>query len=814
MKWVEVILPLALNQYYSYHVTPELEQRIGIGKRVLVQFGKKRFFTGIIANISNQNTSGYETKPIVDVLDETSSVNPIQLELWKWISDYYICSIGEVFKAATPAGLKLESSTQIVLLQQHSYLNAEYPQLLYALREKESLALQDAYKLLASASAIRIIEKLIDNKIVTTTEAVQRKVKPKTATFLQLHSKLNNQAALNEQLDMLKRAKKQHVALLRFLELTKWQENKPLLKIEKKHFKTAGLVTDAVVKALIDKDILLELALEIDRISDNTEAETIDIHPLNPHQQKAYEQILEQFQHKQTVLLHGITSSGKTEVYFHLMQQVIKQGKQVLYLLPEIAITTQIINRLKRVFGNKVGVYHSKFNDAERVEIWKKTQSKYQIILGVRSSIFLPYNNLGLIVVDEEHESSYKQHSPAPRYHARDMAVLLGILHKCNVLLGSATPSLESYYNAKAGKYGLVELFKRHQEIELPDIELIDLPQARKRRQMNGIFSKRLTELMEETLAANKQVILFQNRRGYSPFMECRTCGWVPKCKHCDVSLTYHLISNKLECHYCGYTEPVYQRCDNCQSTDLNTKGLGTEKIEEEIKIRFPKAKTARMDFDTTRSKMAYQQIIGEFERKNVDILVGTQMISKGLDFEDVKLVGIIYADNMLHFPDFRAYERSFQLMAQVSGRAGRKGERGKVVIQTNDIQNVVIQDVLRNDYHHLFHHQMQERQMFKYPPFFRIVSIMVKHKKRPTTDNAAAQLAQLLRRVFAKRILGPEYPAISRVQNLYQKQILIKLEKSASFEKARHVIMQSINKTQHIEGNASVRFIIDVDPY
>jgi len=665
----------------------------------------------------------------------------------------------------------------------------------------------------------KVINSLVEKKLLTVEEKLQGHYKPKTALFVSLHPAFESESQLQAVWHKLKKAPRQADILRTFLLKAGSDKNlpSPQFALRKSELLKLSGGADTSLRGLTTKKILRIFKQETDRISNKPQA-VQEINALTGEQQQAYQDILQQFADKPAVLLYGVTSSGKTEVYMHLIRYYLNSGMQVLYLLPEIALTSQIIMRLKNVFGNQVGVYHSKFNDSERVEIWRNLQSadpekQYRVILGVRSSVFLPFDNLGLIIVDEEHENTYKQYDPAPRYHARDVSLVLAQIHGAKVLLGTATPSLESYYNAQRGKYGLVTLKSRYKDIQMPRILTADLRAARRTKQHKSLFTPVLLNHMEQALKEGEQVILFKNRRGFSPFLLCRNCGWVPKCRFCDVSLTYHRSTNMLSCHYCGYAIHIPSRCPQCRSTALEMKGYGTERIEEDLSIYFPDARLARMDLDSTRSKNAYSQIIHAFEAGEIDILVGTQMVTKGLDFDNVRIVGILDADSLLNFPDFRAFERSFQLMMQVSGRAGRKEKQGKVIIQTYDKQHPVIQDVVSYNFEHLYSHQMGERKVFHYPPYYRLVKVSVKHKEQKRAEDAAKRLTHYLKQFFGQRVLGPQPPLIARIQNYYIQEMLIKLERSMPVYDSRRQIRQAIGYLQQNPGMKGIRVAVDADP-
>ncbi|HBF88092.1 MAG TPA: primosomal protein N' [Bacteroidales bacterium] len=817
--FVDLILPLPLPKLFTYEIPEYLHESAKKGKRVVVQFGKKKLYTAVIFCIHNHKPVDYETKNIIDIIDQEPIISERQLDFWQWIATYYMCSLGDVYKAALPSGLKLESETLVYANQnfdKFDSLNSKEELVFRALEENVSLKVSDLNALFENASSLSTLKSLQDKKAIFLEEQLRDNYKPKFETYISLHAEINNEETIKNAFDKLNRAPKQQDILMAYLHLSKFYSSKDIVTVRKNDLLQSSLSDSQTLKSLIKKNILTEYDVEIGRI-DTRKIHTQDIKPLTAPQQDAFYNIKAAFDIKNVVLLHGVTSSGKTEIYIHLIQEIISQKKQVLYLLPEIALTTQIINRLKNVFGNKVGVYHSKFNDSERVEIWnnvlKNDESSYDIILGVRSSIFLPFSKLGLIIVDEEHENTYKQFDPSPRYNAKDSAIVLASLHHAKVLFGTATPSFETYFNAKSDKFAYVELAQRYQNIKMPEIIISDIKDARKRKKMKSHFSELLLEQIGETLQNKEQVILFQNRRGFSPYIECEVCNWIPKCVHCDVNLTYHKSTNQMVCHYCGYTHQPFNTCKACGSTSLSTRGFGTEKIEDEIAIFFPEAKVARMDLDSTRSRKSYEKIISEFETKQVDILIGTQMVTKGLDFDNVSLVGVLNADNMLNFPDFRAFERSFQLMVQVSGRAGRKNKEGKVIIQTSDPSHLVIKDIISNDYNHLFINQLKERKQFNYPPYFKLINLTIKHKDIKILNLASKSLASELKSKLKKNVLGPFEPIINRIQNYYLKNILIKLPKDVYLQNNKDLIFEQIIKIKSHNNFKNIDVNIDVDP-
>lgn len=817
--FADVILPLPLRDKFTYRVAPEFEPNIKVGIRVVVQFGARKFFSALVYRLHEEQPSGdFELKDIDAILDNEPVVTQAQLITWEWVAEYYCCSLGEVFKAALPSALKLESQSKVSFnpnFKMTADLRGEEEALLLMLQGHGQANIKDINQFLGRKSSYATLKVLLEKNAILMEERLSETYKPKTEAFVRLAEKISSPTEIEKAFDEIKRAKKQTELLEYFLGETFYSDGQETRMAKKELLDGAG-VSDAVLRALTDKKILQIEEVEIGRLNlEQTDDQYLfDLHEA---QGKAFLQLKKEFKSKRPVLLHGVTSSGKTEIYIKLIEEVLAKGEQVLYLVPEIGLTSQLITRLKRAFGNKAGIYHSKFNDAERVEIWfnilREKEDSYQVVLGARSAVFLPFKKLGLIIVDEEHENSYKQFDPAPRYNARDLAVVLGQIHKAPVLMGTATPSFESYFNAKSGKYGLVEINERFQGIEMPEIVIADIPQARKRKQMHSLLTPELYDEIEQTLENKEQVILFQNRRGFAPYLQCNSCGWIPKCKNCDVSMTYHKYRSSLVCHYCGHTVGLPSTCGECHSDDIKTKGFGTEQIEEELGSLFPEANIARMDMDTTRAKRAFEQIIYKFENRQIDILVGTQMVTKGLDFDDVRVVGIINADQLLNYPDFRSFERAFQLMAQVSGRAGRKNKRGKVVIQTSQAKHPVLFDVTANDFQQLFNSQMVERKLFKYPPYYRLIKVVIKHKSRERLELGANQLAGLLRKQFGMNVLGPEYPVVGRIQNWYQKEIWLKLDKNKQLSPAKKRLMDTIDHIKSITNNSGLIIYADVDP-
>ena len=817
-KYVDVIVPLPIASQYTYSVPAELEESVQEGCRVVVSFGQKKFYTAIVTKVHYVAPENYETKDVEEVLETSPVILPTQFRFWEWLSTYYLCTLGDVYKAAMPSGMKLESETLVAYNEEFEAtvpLPKNEQRILDLLNDDKEQCVTQLQKASGLKSILPIIKRLLEKQAIFVKEDLKRNYKPRTEARVRLTEAYSTEHALRELFDNLGRAKKQLSLLMKYIELSGWMGTASTLKeVSKKDLLDKTGASVSILNSLVEKGVLETYYYEIGRLDKSIKG-TLSLNPLNVAQERAFTAIRNSFQEKSVCLLHGVTSSGKTEIYIHLIEEVLRKGQQVLYLLPEIALTTQITERLKRVFGHRLGVYHSKFPDAERVEIWKKqlTDESYDIILGVRSSIFLPFKRLGLIIVDEEHENTYKQQEPAPRYHARSAAIMLASMYGAKVLLGTATPSVESYFNARKGKYGLVQLKERYKEIRLPHIELVDIKELTRQKRMKGPFSPVLVKEIRSALDRKEQVILFQNRRGFAQMIECRTCGWIPKCKNCDVSLTFHKRLNQLTCHYCGYTQSVAASCPACGGVELLNRGIGTERIEEDIQLTFPDVRVARMDLDTTRSRTAYENIIADFEQGKTDILIGTQMISKGLDFNHVNVVGILNADTMLNYPDFRSYERAFQLMAQVAGRAGRKDKQGLVILQTKSPELPVISQVLNNDYEQLYEDQLAERQVFRYPPFYRLIYVYLKHRKEDVLEQAAEMAATLLRTGLGNRVLGPDKPPIARIQTLFIKKIMIKVELTASMTKVRDYL-KGVQRT--LSEDARFRSLIvyyDVDP-
>ena len=815
-KYVDVILPLPLPKSFTYSLPDECAEEVKIGCRVVVPFGRKKFYTAIVLNVHYCAPTEYEVKDISALLDASPILLPVQFKFWEWIADYYLCTQGDVYKAALPSGLKLESET-IVEYNPDFEADAPLPEREQRILDLLAVDAQQCVTKLEKESGIKniltVIKSLLDKEAIFVKEELRRTYKPKTEARVRLAGSADEKR-LHILFDILSRAPKQLALLMKYVECSGILGNEVPKEVSKKELLQRANVSPSILNGLVEKKIFEIYHHEIGRLNQQVK-EVVELNTLNEFQQRAHDEIVQSFREKNVCLLHGVTSSGKTEVYIHLIEETIRQGKQVLYLLPEIALTTQITERLQRVFGSRLGIYHSKFPDAERVEIWRKQlgENGYDIILGVRSSVFLPFRNLGLVIVDEEHENTYKQQDPAPRYHARSAAIVLAAMYGAKTLLGTATPGVETYFNATSGKYGLVELKERYKDIRLPHIELVDIKELAHQKRMQGPFSPVLVKQIKEALERKEQVILFQNRRGFAPMIECHTCGWVPKCKNCDVSLTYHKGLNQLTCHYCGYTYQVPRSCPACGGVELMHRGFGTERIEDDIKLIFPEAKVARMDLDTTRTRTAYEKIITNFELGKTDILIGTQMVSKGLDFDHVSVVGILNADTMLNFPDFRSYERAFQLMAQVAGRAGRKNKQGLVILQTKSPDLPVIHQVIHNDYEQLYYDQLAERQMFKYPPYYRLIYVYLKHRKEDVLDLAADTMAAQLRSGLGDRVLGPDKPPVARIQTLFIKKMIVKVEQNASIKKVRDYLLAVQRAILEDERFRSLLVYYDVDP-
>lgn len=812
MYFINVILPLNLDKTFTYSVNVEEYKFLQPGMRVTVPFGKTKVYTALVVEKHTNSPVLYEAKEISQIIDEVPIVNKIQLKHWQWIASYYMCSIGEVFKSALPTGLILESETMISSSHTESdktITTDEEFLVLEALENKSSITISEISQILNKKNVIPIVQSLLAKGLLNMQDEVQDTYKPKLVKYIKLQDEFLQSEKLQEFLEILGKAKKQKEIVLSYFQLQA-TEKKPIAA--KLLIETSG-VSAAVIKTLVDKNIFEEYYISTDRVSFEKEAE-YEIE-LSESQIIVLETIKEKLTQFDVNLLHGVTASGKTEVYIKLIEEFLQQDKQVLFLLPEIALTTQLVQRLSAYFGNQIAVFHSKYNSNERVEVYNhvlQNSEKAKVVLGVRSALFLPFSNLGLIVVDEEHEATYKQQDPAPRYHARDVAIVLAKFHNAKVLLGSATPSLESYHNAKTNKYGLIEMFTRFNNVVLPEIHLIDLKDKYFRKRMNGHFSDELLERMNETLANEEQIMLFQNRRGYSPYIECTTCGHVPQCPSCDVSLTYYKYKNHLKCHYCGHSMAKPTHCHACNSLDISAKGFGTEQVELELIKLFPNKRIARMDQDTTRGKFAFEKMIDAFKNQEIDILVGTQMLAKGLDFENVTLVGILNADNLLNQPYYRAYERAYQMMVQVAGRSGRKSKKGSVVIQTYNPMHNTIQQVVNNNYTAMFNEQLYERRNFQYPPYFRLLLIKLKHRDYEKLREGATWLYNVLKQHVAVPILGPEEPAINRIRNEYIRTILVKIPNNANLVETKKIIKKALVSFEATSQYRAIKTTINVD--
>ncbi|RKR13432.1 replication restart DNA helicase PriA [Maribacter vaceletii] len=813
--FIDVILPIPLERLFTYSVSAEEAQILQAGMRVAVPFGKSKIYTALVHNVHTTAPTVYEAKEIHQILEDEPLVNTFQIKHWEWLAEYYMCTIGEVFRSAVPSAFLLESETLILKNENTDIKDADLKDdeflVFEALEHQPILKVHEVAAIVERKNILPIINRLLTKEVILLKEEIYAQYKPKLVSYVALGQAYTTEEALEKLLQSLTRAPKQSQVVLSLFQLQ---------ASSKKPIKVSDLVersgsSNTIIKSLIKKGILKDYKIQTDRVSFSSDTEKSTLKELNEFQSTALESIKASFIQEKVTLLKGVTSSGKTEVYVKLIKECIEEGRQALYLLPEIALTTQLIGRLQNYFGEQVSVYHSKYSIHERVEVWNNVlaqKSKAQVVIGARSSLFLPFSNLGLVIIDEEHESSFKQFDPAPRYHARDAAIVLGKLHKANILLGSATPSIESYYNAIQGKYGYAEINKRFGNVLMPEIELVDIKEESRKRKMKGHFSERLLEKITETLDLGEQVILFQNRRGYAPIMECSTCGHSPQCPNCDVSLTYHQHRKQLRCHYCSYYIPLQESCQACGSAKLDTKGFGTEQVEKELQELFPETKVGRMDLDTTRGKYGYEKIITAFEQQEIDILVGTQMLTKGLDFRNVSLVGIMNADSLLNFPDYRAHERTFQLLTQVAGRAGRTKKRGEVLIQTYNPYHQILKQVSVHDYEGMYKEQLYERRQFKYPPLNRILKITFKHKDYNKLNEAAEWFGKGLRNVFGENVLGPEYPPVARIRNQYIKHITVKIHKEAHLGKTKNSIKRIEKSFNAIAHFRSVRVIYNVD--
>lgn len=820
--FADIILPVPIPRMFTYRIPKALSDQISLGARVMVQFGKKKVLTGIIGKVHNKPPQAYEAKPILDVLDEQPSVNPLQIRFWVWMAEYYFCHIGEVMFAALPSGLRLSSESKIQINPNFDLETSPYPidsreeKILEALNSSPELSYDDCEKILGVKTILPILKSLVAKEAILIFERVQDKFTPKVVTRIRLTQEIaSNKTALQELFEAVAKKPKQESILLKYLRDVPVFQN---LKLNEKGVDKYTLLeegdSESSMNTLIKNGIFESFKVIVNRLED--EEPESDPATLSSTQQTAFDDIKQQFEQKQTVLLHGVTGSGKTEIYIQMIREVLDSGSQVLLLLPEIALTTQIVSRLKKVFGGGMGVYHSKYSDNERVEVWNGVLSgRFSFVVGVRSSIFLPFDSLGLIIVDEEHEPSYKQFDPAPRFHARDAAIMLAYFHQAQTLLGSATPSFESYYNAQQGKYGYVPLDHRFGDARMPEYLLADLAADKRKNLLKLDTTRIMREKIQDALANQQQVLIFQNRRGYSPYIQCEDCGWTGQCVQCDVSLTYHQYAEEMRCHYCGYKEKVPSSCLACGSTQLTTMGMGTERIEESLSLLFPEARIGRMDLDTTRSKYGYQRLLDEFGAGNLDILVGTQMITKGLDFGRVTVVGIWDGDRILNFPDFRAGERAYQQITQVAGRAGRREIQGNVIIQTRDPKIHLYEQVIKSDYEAFYTHEIHERKKFFYPPFVKLIKITTRHSDYKTAEKAALNLHHGMSEIGVKKIvLGPEKGIIARIKNQYQFESLIKLDRSGNTPQLfKQNLWQIIEHIHSIPEFRSVRFVVDVDP-
>ncbi len=819
MKYADVILPLPLENSYTYRIPPEMEKTVAPGCRVIVHFGKKRYYTGIVMHVhERQPSSRFETKDIFALLDGTPVLRRPQLQFWQWIASYYICRLGDVYKAALPAGLKLESETMVMYDDAYTADEPLHPNeqtVLDALMETNRLTLAELEKKTGLRNVTPVVVALMDKGAVEVGEELKKGYTPKTQTYLRLAPAYTDEASLNHAFDELKRAPRQEALFLSFLDSSRALHPILAKELSQKELLEQSGAPSSTLSALLKRGFLEAYEKEVSRL----QVPVCRLQPLPSlsfPQQRALHDIYDSFRTKEVCLLHGVTSSGKTSVYVHLISEVLKQGKQVLYLLPEIAITTQLTERLARFFGDRLLVYHSKFSDNERVEVWNTLlhSDEPRLVLGVRSSLFLPFRELGLVVVDEEHENTYKQQDPAPRYHARNAAIVLAGMHGGKALLGSATPSLDTWYNASTGKYGLAKLSIRYGDSLLPTILPVDIKELKRKKIMKDtLFSPLLVRQITEALAVGEQAILFQNRRGFAPVISCKTCGWVPHCIHCDVSLTYHKYIDRLVCHYCGYTEERPRSCPACEETELRMAGFGTEQVEEEIGTLFPEAKVERLDFDTARTRSSYERILSDFERGKTQILIGTQMLSKGLDFGNVSVVGVLNADSLMNYPDFRAHERAYQLMVQVSGRAGRRDKRGTVVLQTSQPEHPLIRMVQESDYAGMVDWQLAERSLYRYPPYYRLIVVVLRSRQEPALKELSALYADKLRERLGDRVLGPVTPVITRVQTLHIRKIILKLEVAASVAPVRTLLEQLQTEMQQHPSYHQLLVHFDVDP-
>ena len=818
-RFADVILPLPLYRYFTYRVPEEMQGHLRQGHRVVVSFGRSKFYTAIVVALHDSEPQGYEVKEIATLLDDEPIVLRPQLKFWEWIAEYYLCSVGDVYKAALPSGLKLESETSLTINadfeeEADDRLTEREAVLMQALSAQGRLTVHELEKATGLRNTLPVLRRLVEREAIFVSERLRANYKPKTEVCVRLTFGQGDNDALRNAFDMVRRAKQQETLLLSFLDLSHFMQAGCYTEVSRAALLARAGVSPAVLAGLVNKGVMETYKREVSRFAPVQRACT-PMPVLSGEQTRAYNEIFATLHDKSVTLLHGVTSSGKTEIYIHIIDTILKQGRQVLYLVPEIALTTQLTERLQKVFGDKLLIYHSRFSDNERVELWQKLlrSREPRVVLGVRSSVFLPFHDLGFVIVDEEHETSYKQYDPAPRYHARNAAIVLAQMYGAKVLLGSATPAVESYYNALSGKYGLVELHTRYANNPLPEVRIVDMREQRRKRLAKGNFSEPLLDQMRGALKREEQVILFQNRRGFAPMVECRECAWIPKCTQCDVSLTYHKRDNRLVCHYCGYSCEVPRICPACLQPTIEVRGFGTERIEEDVETLFPEVPLARMDMDTTRSRNAYQEIIDDFAAGKSKILIGTQMVTKGLDFDRVSIVGILSADSMLSFPDFRAHERAFQMMAQVAGRSGRGKSRGVVLLQTSQPELPLISQVINHDYVGMYNDQLSQREQFGYPPFTRLIYIYLKHRDETVLDTLSQRYATVLRKIFGERVLGPDNPPVARIQSLYIRKIMLKVEVTASMAQVKDLLRQIYERSLADDNFKSLTLYYDVDP-
>lgn len=815
--YAEVILPLAVQGTFTYLVPEEMQCDISTGSRVYVPFGPRKLYTGIVADL-HTNTPKFKVKPIASLLDGTSILRHPQLKFWQWIADYYLCTLGEVYRAAVPTGLKVESETNLSLnkaidLEEIGQtLTPAETELLNEVIVADHVRMSDLDRERSHATTARYVSRMLQKGIIVADEKATSSYKAKTIAIVSACNDVKNHEWLHQAFDAVTTATKQERLLISFLELIK---NQAVPEVTREELLTKAKVSPGILKAICDKGILKVEKRKINRFDAKPGNKPVELPPLSPLQREALRQIDEQWREKNVVLLRGITGSGKTEIYCHAILSALEAGHQVLYLVPEISLTTQLTDRLRKVFGNRLLVYHSKFSDSERVDIWRKLLHSHEpmVILGVRSSVFLPFAKIGLVVVDEEHEASYKQYDPAPRYNARDAAIMLAHLHGAKTLLGSATPAIDTYYKAQTGKFGLVELLERYQGAQLPDVTVVDMLDSRKRRLTDGLLANPVAENLRHTIKRGRQAIMFQNRRGFAPLIQCTQCGWQPKCQYCDVSMVYHKSIDVMSCHYCGYQMHLPRLCPACGQNSVRIGGYGTERIAEHLHSHFPEARVSRMDLDTTRNKDAYQEIIEDFAGHNTDILIGTQMVSKGLDFANVSMVGVVNADSLLHFPDFRANERAFNMLVQVAGRAGRRNEQGQVFIQTSDAANPLLKFISSQDYSGYYEYELEQRRRFGYPPFTKIIMLYVKHREEAEAARLATRYAGELQKVFGTRVLGPAKPSVARISNYYIQTIMLKIEAVASMIKVKKLLFEIYSRMAADRSFRNAQVYYDVDP-